>query len=138
MKTYLLDSDVLIDFFKRKSEAVTLVEKLGREGELVLSILSVAELRSGWTDQQAGVYLPHLYNLARVVPITAVDIAEWAGEYRERYRKQGVTLATIDALIAATAICFSYCLVTRNIKDYPLPELELYSPSGKTLKEGEI
>ena len=30
MKTYLIDSDILIDFFKRKSEAVMLVEKLGK------------------------------------------------------------------------------------------------------------
>src|SRR5947207_15119978 len=98
MKTYLLDSDVLIDFFKQKKETVLLVEQLGKEGELALSILSVAELRTGWTDEQADVYLPQLYNLAMIIPIAAVDIPEWAGQWREKYRKQGITLATIDAL----------------------------------------
>jgi predicted nucleic acid-binding protein len=128
MKTYLLDSDVLIDFFKRKQEAVALVEELGGMGQLALSALSVAELRSGWTEQDAGIYLPRLYDLALVIPVSD-KVAEQAGTYREVYRRKGIVLPTIDALIAATALFYSYCLVTRNKKDYPLPELDLYPMS---------
>ena len=129
MKTYLIDSDVLIDFFKRKQEAVALLEELGGMGQLALSALSVAELRSGWTEQDAGIYLPRLYDLALVVPVSD-KVAEQAGAYREIYRRKGIVLPTIDALIAATAILHSHCLVTRNRKDYPLPELDMYPTIG--------
>jgi len=125
MKTYLIDSDVLIDFFKRKPEAIVLLEELGEHGQLVISALSVAELRSGWTKKEAEVYLPRLYNIVSVIGVSG-EIAEQAGAYREAYRKKGVVLPTIDILISATAITNSYCLVTRNKKDYPLPELEMY------------
>ena len=125
MKTYLIDSDVLIDFFKRKQGAVALLEELGEMGQLAISALSVAELRSGWTEQDSGVYLPRLYNLVLVIPVSD-KVAEQAGAYRETYRRKGVVLPTIDAIIAATAIFYSYRLVTRNKKDYPLPELDIY------------
>lgn len=125
MKTYLIDSDVLIDFFKQKEEAIALLKLLGEEGNLVISALSVTELRSGWTEKEAKMYLPLLYNLASVISISA-EVAEQAGAYKEKYRKKGITLPIVDALIAATAIVFAYCLVTRNRKDYPLPELDMY------------
>ena len=128
MKTYLIDSDVLIDFFKRRDEAVVLVEELGKIGDIAISALSVAELWSGWTEKDAAIYLPQLYNIALVIPVSD-EIAEQAGAYRETYKRKGIVLPTIDALIAATAILYSYCLVTRNRKDYPLPELDLYPAS---------
>lgn len=125
MKPFLIDSDVLIDFFKRKQPAVALLEKLGEEGQLVISVLSVAELRSGWSEQDAGMYLSRLYNLAEVLPVT-MKIAEQAGTLREAYRRKGTLLPTIDVLIAATAMLNACCLVTRNKKDYPLHGLDLY------------
>lgn len=125
MKTYLVDSDVLIDFFKKRPEAVALIEELGEQGETVISAISIAELRSGWIKEEAATYLPRLYDIFEVVPVTR-NIAEAAGGYREFYSKKGVTLPTMDALIAATAIIDEYCLVTRNIIHYPMPELDLY------------
>ena len=41
-------------------------------------------------------------------------------------RKKGIQLETVDALIAATAYLHDFCLVTKNTKDYPMPELRLY------------
>ena len=125
MKTYLLDSDILIDFFKRKQESVSLVEELGRRGDLTISILSVTELRAGWTEDEASIYLQRLYDIADITPLTQ-EIAELAGSYKQSYAKKGITLSTIDMLIAATTIIQAYCLVTRNIKDYPLHELDLH------------
>ena len=54
------------------------------------------------------------------------DIAECAGELRNRYKKQGIQLHVVDAIIAATAISNGYQLLTGNRKDFPMPELKLY------------
>lgn len=126
MKQFLLDTDVLVDFFKKRPYAEHLLAILMNEGVIFLSILSVAELRTGWTDEEASYFLPRLRAMAQRVPITE-EIAETAGMLRRVYRFQGVTLPTIDTLIAATAIINGHTLVTRNTKDYPMPELQLYA-----------
>lgn len=125
MKTYIIDSDVLIDFFKKRKEAIELIEQLSLGGDTAISVISVAELRSGWSKEEAATYLQRLYNIFEVIPLTK-EIAEKAGEYRNEYRKKGKNLPTIDTLIAATTIIHGYCLVTRNRKDYPIRELDLY------------
>src|SRR5258708_23676311 len=103
MNIYLIDSDVLIDFFKRKEAAVNLIEQLGQAGNMAISAISVAELRSGWSKEDATVYLPHLYGIFTVISLTQ-GIAEKAGEIRQEYSRKGISLPTIDALIGATAI----------------------------------
>ena len=126
MIAYLLDSDILMDFFKKKKEAVKLVAKLSQEANLASSILSVAELRAGWTEEQASFFLPRFYKLFQIENIT-LEIAELAGKFRHEYKLKGVTLPIIDALIAATAIVNEYQLITRNTRDFPMRELKLYT-----------
>ncbi|MEK7517938.1 MAG: type II toxin-antitoxin system VapC family toxin [Patescibacteria group bacterium] len=125
MTSYLLDSDILMDFFKKKEEAVDLITKLIDKGNLFTSILSVAELRAGWSKKQAEFFLQRFYNLVEIKNITK-EIAELAGKFRWEYKERGITLPTIDTLIAATAITEDCQLVTRNKKDFPMPQLKLY------------
>ena len=125
MKTYLVDTDVLIDFFKRRAEAVQVITQVGQAGRSSISVVSVMELLAGWQPQEASIYLPKLYAIFATIPVTQ-DIAECAGEYRQAFRREGKPLATIDTLIAATARLHQACLVTRNSKDYPMPDIELY------------
>lgn len=125
MMSYLLDSDILIDFFKKREEAVDLISKLDKEGSLTSSILSVAELRAGWSNKQAKFFLPRFYKFVSIKNITK-EIAELAGEFRWEYKTKGISLPTIDTLIAATAIVEDCQLVTRNRKDFPMPQLKLY------------
>ena len=125
MTSYLLDSDILMDFFKKKEEAVDLITKLIDKGNLFTSILSVAELRAGWSKKQAEFFLQRFYNLVEIKNITK-EIAELAGKFRWEYKERDITLPTIDTLIAATAITEDCQLVTRNKKDFPMPQLKLY------------
>lgn len=125
MKSFLFDSDVLIDFFKKKRDASDLVVKLAQEGNLAVSVLSVAELRAGWTQKQAKVILPKFYKLFNVISIST-NTAELAGELRREYKQKGYTLPLIDVLIAATAITSNCQLVTRNKKDFFMHGVRLY------------
>jgi len=123
--TYLVDTDVLVDFFKHKEPAKALIAKLSRTTTLALSTLTITELRSGWTSEQADFLLPRLYALCTVVPVTKA-IAEQAGKWRQEYKSKGVSLGTPDTVIAATAYLHDSPLLTNNAKDYPMPELTLY------------
>ena len=126
MTTFLIDTDILIDFFKNKPYAIELMKKLKAEGELAISILTVSELCSGWDGHQTDFFLPRLYAVFQRKFLTET-IAQRCGELRRIYVSRGKTLPTIDALIAATATTEGCTLVTRNTKDYPMPELRLYS-----------
>lgn len=126
MTKYLLDSDILMDFFKKKEYAVDSLDKLLIQGTPVISILSITELRSGWTKEQAEQLLPKLYDLVKVLNLNK-KIVELAGKYRQEYKNtKGVLLPVVDTLIASTAILEKCQLVTRNKKDFPMKEIKFY------------
>lgn len=125
MTSCLLDSDILMDFFNKKKEAINLISKIRKKRKLNTSILSLTELRAGWSYDQAEFFLPRFYKLFSIKNINK-EIAELAGKFRWEYKKKGITLPAIDALIAATAIVEDLQLVTRNKKDYPMKNLKLY------------
>jgi predicted nucleic acid-binding protein len=123
--TYLLDTNILIEFFTKKEETVSILAKLRKSGTLYTSLLSVAEIRMGWNDKDAAVFLPALYGLFGTRGLSPA-IVELAGKWRREYKERGVTLSSIDTLIAATAQQHDMYLVTRNTKHFPMPELRLY------------
>ena len=125
MKTYLIETDILIDLFNKRTEADELISELSKNGRLVASAVTIAELRAGWDDKKASFYLPKLYAIVEVISLTK-EIAEYAGKLRNGYGKKGLVLPTIDTLIAATCIVNDFTLVTRNIRHYPMKEITLY------------
>jgi len=135
--TYLVDTDVLIDFFKHREPATGLIAKLNEDAALALSTLTITELRSGWTSKEADFFLPRLYALCAVVPVTK-EIAEQAGNWRQEYKRKGLSLGTPDTVIAATAYVNNYPLLTNNAKHYPMPELTLYKHMQGVTQQREI
>ena len=125
MKTYLIETDILIDLFNKRVEADELISELSKSGRLAASAVTIAELRAGWDDKKASYYLPKLYAIVEVVNLTK-EFAEYAGKLRNTYGKKGQVLPAIDTLIAATCIVNDYVLVTRNIRHYPMKEINLY------------
>ncbi len=123
--TYLIDTDVMIDFFKHKDPAKPDIVNLSKQSTLALCALTITELRSGWTGKEADFFMPRLYALCAVVPVSR-EIAEQAGVWRQEYKSKGLSLGTVDTVIAATAYLNDYPLWTNNVKDYPMPELTLY------------
>lgn len=73
--------------------------------------------------QQAVMLRPLLSDLFDITDVT-VAVADRAGEQIKKYAQEGRQLSQTDTLIAATAFEYGYCLVTRNVRDFLMPELE--------------
>jgi predicted nucleic acid-binding protein len=130
--TYLLDTDVLVDFFKHQAYAKALLLQGSQTATLAVSTLTITELRSGWTPKEAAYLLPRLYAICDVLPVTKA-IAEQAGIWRQEYQGKGLSLGTVDTVIAATAHLTHASLVTNHTKDYPMPDVSLRNPVTEKL-----
>lgn len=126
MPVHLLDTDILIDFLRGREEARTLVEQFISATEVpYISVVTVAELLAGMRrgEEEAT---EGLLGLFLKIPVSE-SIARSAGVILRRYVKShGLELG--DAIIGATALATGAVLVTRNLKHYPFPEIELRSP----------
>ncbi|MBI2912277.1 MAG: PIN domain-containing protein [Chloroflexi bacterium] len=124
MARYLLDSDAVIDYLKSVPASVALLQDLDARGEfLCLCSVVVAEVWSGLRPdlrEATGRRLRLLEFLA-----TGPEEAAQAGQWRYDYARQGVTLATTDALIAATAHAHGATVVTGNVRHYPMDEVRV-------------
>ena len=115
-KQILLDTDVLVDFFRGFDKAVAFINEYN--DRIILSSIVVAELYAGVKGEEEQTVIEHFISLFRVVPIDA-DIGKAGGLYRRDYGKShGVGLA--DAILAATAEAENAELKTLNIKHYPM------------------
>ena len=112
----LLDTDVLVDFFRGYIKAVAFVN--AHSARIILSSIVVAELYAGVKGDAEQAALGNFVSLFRVVPVSA-EIAKKGGLYKRDYGKShGVGLA--DAILAATAEAENAELKTLNIKHYPM------------------
>ena len=112
----LLDTDVLIDFFRGYSKSVAFVNT--NSSRIILSSIVVAELYAGIKGDAELTALENFVSLFRVIPVTS-EIARMGGLYKRDYGKShGVGLA--DAIIAATCEAENAELKTLNIKHYPM------------------
>ena len=112
----LLDTDVLVDFFRGHSKAVAFVK--ARCPRIILSSIVIAELYAGVKGDAEQAALENFISLFRVVPVSA-EIAKAGGLYKRDYGKShGIGLA--DAILAATAKAENAELKTLNVKHYPM------------------
>ena len=112
----LLDTDVIVDFFRGYGEAVAFVNKYN--DRIILSSIVVAELFAGVKGDTEQVALQNFISLFRVVPVNT-EIGKAGGLYKRDYGKShGVGLA--DAILAATAAAENAELRTLNTKHYPM------------------
>jgi predicted nucleic acid-binding protein len=78
MTRYLIDTDILIDFVNHRQPGEPFVTDLIDREAVATSIISIAEIRVGWSDEQAAHYLPVLRTVFPVEPITT-EVADLAG-----------------------------------------------------------
>jgi predicted nucleic acid-binding protein len=112
----LIDTDVLIEYLRGRSEAVEYLE--GLASDLSISVISVAELFAGIKGNEEERALKQFLLAFAILPVTE-KVARMGGLYRREYRpSHGTGLA--DALIAATAEEKGLILVTFNRRHFPM------------------
>ncbi len=112
----LIDTDVLIEYLRGRSEAVEYLE--GLTSDLYLSVISVAELFARVRDDEEEKSLKQLLLTFVILPVTE-KTARLGGLYRRDYGgSHGTGLA--DALIAATSEENGADLVTFNRRHFPM------------------
>lgn len=122
MPRHLIDSDIIISCLRGKTTALTLIEDICREEVPAISSLSYFEIWVGVRPHEEEAvfnFLSSLWNLPVDEPI-----AKQAAEYVRAYRKRGITLSSMDTLIAATARVHNLVLVTSNTRDFPMSDIQ--------------
>lgn len=125
MPSYLLDSDVIIEYFRGNPKTVSLLANLGPKSRLCTSVLSVVEVKSGTRLNVEG-KIENFFNSIKTVDVN-LEIADLAAYYMKECKKKGKILYLVDAIIAATCVIYDFTLVTYNKRDYPMKELKVIS-----------
>jgi len=122
MARHLLDSDILIYCLRGKASVLILLEDICKTEVPAISSLSYFEICAGVHPPEEETVLNFLTSL-RILPIDQM-VAEEAGNYVRDFRKRGITLSSIDTLIAATAKLHGLTLVTANTRDFPMTDVQ--------------
>jgi predicted nucleic acid-binding protein len=123
-----MDTDIAIDFLRRREYAQKLLENWAREGLLAISTLTHLEIYQGMKTGEEGATNAFLEGLISVA--VDIPIARRAGSMLGELRSKGMTIGIADAIIAATALQFSAPLLTNNAEHYPFPNLKVIRGLG--------
>ena len=133
--SYLLDTNVLSELVRPKPHPSVLAWFAAAPDEaLHVSVITLGELRSGvermadgkrrervrvWLEQTLVDWLGD-----RALPVSLAVADRW-GRLTASVKRP---LPAIDSLLAATAIANGLRIVTRNVRDFALPGVEVIDP----------
>lgn len=119
----LIDTDIIIDFLRRRDYARKLLENWADEGLLAISALTHLEIYQGMKrgeDEATNSFLDSLLSVMVDIPI-----ARRAGRLLGELRLKGVIAGIADSVIASTALQLGVPLLTNNIEHYHFPDLKV-------------
>lgn len=106
----LIDTSAWIDFFRDRLPVADAVERLLTEGRALRCGPVDLELRRGLRGSEASRVIPVVWALEEI-PCEGIDFAS-AGDLLRSLRARGVTLPSMDGLIAALALRHDVPLLT--------------------------
>ena len=112
----LLDTNVLVDYLRRRHVAVQFIEKYRSKPSV--SVCTIMELMSGAKSQAEERRIAKLPGIITALPVD-IAIARIAGQHVKHYQRSH-GLDDLDALIAATAEHHGLELATLNVKHFPM------------------
>lgn len=122
----LIDTDIAIDHFHGNQSARDFFAQNLASGEpLYISVVTLTELLAGMRPGEEE-FTEKLLSLFTIIDVDSA-IARKAGEYLRQF-SHSPKLDLGDALIAATTAMMGAELVTRNIKHYPMKDIQITAP----------
>lgn len=133
--SYLLDTNVISETIRRQQNKLVIkwLEQIPAE-LLFVSVLTFGEIRKGIEKlvdkkkrEKLRIWLEHELTAwfdGRVLPVDLAVAERWGRLLAD----VGRPIPTIDSLLAATALHHELHLVTRNVKDFDYPGLEVLNP----------
>lgn len=115
-KRVLVDTSVLIDYFRKSNKADSMLYRLSLENELCISSVTAFEFLAGENDKNKQA-IKDLLNRLEVVNFD-LDCAGVAGRIYRELKANHKMIDTADILIGATAINISAPLATLNLKHF--------------------
>lgn len=136
--SFLLDTCVLSELVRPRPEpAVIEWIRAQTEERLHLSVLTIGEIEKGIVkvrDEQRREKLRRWLDedlrqrfAGRLIDVTP-EVARIWGRVQGEAEKAGRKMPVIDGLIAATALCFGWHVVTRNEDDLRASDVEIVNP----------
>ena len=123
-KTYLLDTNIVLEFSKLRPDMQVLEFYVARKDLCAISAVTWQELVRGFNRMPEGkrkeTVRSLMENLDANVEVIPYDkfAARICGEIQAQMEKAGKTLPFYDSQIAATAVSNGMVLVTHNIADF--------------------
>ncbi len=120
MKSYLLDTSVIIDYLRGKPQAVDLLN--GISGGLYSSYICLAELYEGVhrvrnREEIEKIVTDFFMSLSLVYGVDE-KIAQKFGEIRADLKRKGTVIEDLDLFLAATCLVHDLTLITFNQKHF--------------------
>ena len=119
----LVDTDITIDFLRKRDYARELLNHWAGKGLLAISALTHLEIYQGMKMGEEGATNAFLDGLVSIV--VDIPVARQAGIMLRELRSKGTTIGIADAIIAATALQSGAPLLTNNVEHYPFPDLKV-------------
>ncbi|ADJ26845.1 PilT protein domain protein [Dehalogenimonas lykanthroporepellens BL-DC-9] len=119
----IVDTDIAIDFLRKRQYARQLLNRWADEGLLAVSALTHLEIYQGMKpgeEVNTDAFLDGLISLPVDIPV-----ARQAGAMLGVLRSKGITIGMADAIIAATALLLGVPLLTNNVDHYPFSGLKV-------------
>ncbi|OGY16841.1 MAG: hypothetical protein A2785_03695 [Candidatus Chisholmbacteria bacterium RIFCSPHIGHO2_01_FULL_49_18] len=126
MNDFLLDTDIIINHLKDRSKKGFSLENLFAQGNLFVSTLTAAEVWRGIPQEKRDKTEEALTRIENI-PVTT-GLARSSGVLSFTYAKRGITITTIDAIIATTALEKNLILVSHDKIYTRIGGLKHYSP----------
>lgn len=130
MSRLLLDTTVLIDALRGRPAAERLRTLRYQGVEPWVSTVSIEEIWRGLRpgEEKAA---RRLVEALRLAPLGIAE-GQRSGRWRREFAAKGITLHQADCLIAATALGVGAALATANVRDFPMPEVEVQNWPSET------
>jgi tRNA(fMet)-specific endonuclease VapC len=127
--TYLIDTDVVIDWLNGQAPIVQLLSSLRHDG-LAISLITCGEtyygVHVGRDSQSQERTFRNFLRFVSVLPVNQTMLRE-AAKIAGQLSRQGLTTPFYDLVIAHTALRNDLTLITRNLRHYQgVSQLKLY------------